>query len=77
MIIIADSIDGNNHFIRSNGITALNSVSDAGAGGGGAGGSVALSFQVIQQPGRDRNQWRKRRNTVPVVPARAVEAVAV
>ena len=45
VIIIADSIEANNHTIRSNGFTATNAVSDAGAGGGGAGGSVALSFQ--------------------------------
>lgn len=45
VIIIADSIDANNHFIRSNGDAAADAVSDAGAGGGGAGGSVALSYQ--------------------------------
>ena len=44
VFIIADSIDANNHIIRANGVTASNSISDAGAGGGGGGGSVALSF---------------------------------
>ncbi len=45
VIIIADTIEGNNHFIRSDGGTAANALGDAGAGGGGAGGSVVLSFQ--------------------------------
>ena len=45
VIIVADSIDANNHIIKSNGVTAANALSDAGAGGGGAGGSVVISFQ--------------------------------
>ncbi len=45
IIIIADSINANNHFIKSNGNSALNSVLNAGAGGGGAGGSIGISFQ--------------------------------
>ncbi len=47
VFIIADSIDANNHIIRANGVTALNSTGDAGAGGGGAGGSVVLSFMGL------------------------------
>lgn len=45
VIIITDTIEANNHFIRSNGNTASNAVSFAGSGGGGAGGSVAVSCQ--------------------------------
>ncbi len=45
IIIIADTIEGNNHFIRADGATATNAQGDAGAGGGGAGGSVVMSFQ--------------------------------
>ena len=48
VIIIADTIVGNSHMILSDGIQAVNAVSDAGAGGGGAGGSVAVSFQGIR-----------------------------
>lgn len=47
IIIVADTINGNGHYINSRGTAAANASGDAGAGGGGAGGSVAVSFQTL------------------------------
>jgi hypothetical protein len=45
VFIIADTISGNQNFIRADGASALNAVADGGGGGGGAGGSVVISLQ--------------------------------
>jgi hypothetical protein len=53
VFIIADTLSGNQNFIRADGASALNAAGDAGAGGGGAGGSVVISLQSFSAVGTD------------------------
>jgi len=49
VIIMADTLEGNNHIIRANG-QDITTNATGGAGGGGGGGSVLLSINVYSSP---------------------------